>query len=437
MKSVNSALELKIPMRFDRDSQAKGWPLFEAQRHLMPGGNGTLTKVPRLFPDEPALMARGSGCRLWDVDGNEYIDFRCALGPVTLGYCYPEIDDAIRSQLSRGIVFGQPNELEFQLAEELIEVVPCAESVRFLKTGGEAVAATVKLARAFTGRNMLLGSGYHGWINGVENTSGILPGVVDNYRSFHYGDLSEVEALLEQHKGRVAAVLLAGAYAAMKPEDLFPRRLRELTKRHGVLLIIDEIVTGMRLRVGGYHEYYDFLPDLAVFSKGMANGMPISAFMGRRDIMDLAASSAVVSSTFSGEMLSISAALALLDVYRKKNVIAHLWKAGERMGAGLEEIFRRHGLPVELKGLAPCRALAFRAGSAAENLRLQRSVFRSLFRKGVYMNIICYVNHSHQPADIDEALERIDSACGTMQWEENGTPLAPLPAIGAVANMGT
>jgi len=424
-------------MRLSTESKAKGWSLFEARRELMPGGNGTLNKVPRLSPDEPALIRRGKGCRLWDVDDNEYIDFRCALGPVTLGYCYPEIDEAIRQQLSRGIVFGQPNELEFQLAEELTDVIPCMESVRFLKTGGEAVAATIKLARAYTGKDVLLGSGYHGWINGFEQTSGLAPGVEENYHSFHYGNLEEVERLLNDHEGRVAAVLLAGAYAAMSADDPFPARLRELTRRHGVLLIVDEIVTGFRLRTGGYHEYYDFLPDLSVFSKGMANGMPISVFGGRKDIMDLSATRAVVSSTFSGEMLSIAAALALLKIYREENVIEHLWNVGNQMSAGMERIFRECGLPIEMMGLAPCRALAFRAADQAENLRLQRALFRALYQHGVMMNIICYVNYSHRQRDVDQALELIETACRTLQWDQEATVSEePRPLIGAAANMG-
>jgi len=284
----------------------KGWSCFNGHKSAIAGGNGTLNKVPRLRPDEPALMERGKGCRMWDVDGNEYIDFRCALGPVTLGYAHPAVNEAIRAQLEKGVVFSHPAEQEFLLAKELIEAIPCAESVRFLKTGGEAVAATIKLARAFTGRNMVLGCGYHGWLNACEDTMGLAHGVRESHRSFDYGDLAAVEGLLREHDGDVAAVVLAGAYAAMEPVDAFPLALRELTERHNVLLIIDEIVTGYRLRLGGYHAFYDFLPDLAVFSKGMANGMPLSVFCGRREIMELAAGKAVVSSTFSGEALSIA-----------------------------------------------------------------------------------------------------------------------------------
>jgi len=403
----------------------------------MPGGNGTLNKVPRYAPDEPALMARGKGCRLWDVDGNEYIDFRCALGPVTLGYCYPEIDDAIRRQLSSGIVFGHPNELEFELAEELVTNIPCAESVRFLKTGGEAVAATIKLARAFTGRPMILGCGYHGWINGVEKTSGLAPGVAESHRSFAYGDLAGVQRLLEEHEGKVAAVVLAGAYAAMHADDRFPQELRKLTRQHGALLILDEIVTGFRLRLGGYHEFYDFLPDLAVFSKGIANGMPLSVFAGRREIMDLAASRAVVSSTFSGETLSVAAALALLKVYREHDVIGHLWQAGEQMGNGLREIFQRHGLPVELKGLAPCQAFVFHGDHRYASDRLQQAMFRACYKHGISLNVICFVNFSHGPQDIAQALERIDAACGDLSFDGGPARIDPaLATVGALANMG-
>lgn len=396
-----------------------------------------MSKVPKLFPDEPAMIARGSGCRVWDVDENEYIDFRCALGPITLGYCYPEIDAAIREQLGRGLVFGHPNEWEFRLARELIEVIPCFESVRFLKTGGEAVAAALKLARAFTGHSMVLGCGYHGWLNSVENTDGILQGARDNFRRFSYGSLAEVEALLSEHRGRVAAVLLAPDCTVLEQGDDFPSRLSDLVRASGAVMIVDEIVTGFRLGIGGYHEYYDFQPDLAVYSKGMANGMPLSVVGGRREIMDLSAGRAGISSTFSGEMLSIVAALALLKVYREEDVIAHLWNMGRRMANGMTQIFHNHGLPVEMNGLPPCPGFAFQAGQPKENQRLHRSLFRSFYRHGVSMHILCFVNYSHQADDIDEALERIDGACRDLEMEIGvGGSLPGITSVGVMAHAG-
>lgn len=373
---------------------------------------------------------------MWDCDGNEYIDFRCALGPVTLGYQTPQVNEAIVEQLRRGISFGQPTRLEFELAEKLVQVIPCAEAVRYLKTGGEAMAAAIRLARAATGRSVILTCGYHGWINATAG-AGQLPALRENQWAFDYGDEPGLAALFEQHRGKVAAVTLAGAYGVMRLGDSFPQQLRQLAEENGSLLIVDEIVTGFRLALGGWHDYYQTSADLAVFSKGIANGMPLSVLTGRADLLSQSASEAVVSSTFSGESLSIAAALAVLDVYRGQGVIEHLWKTGKIFMDACNVLFQEHGIPASFRGLPPCPALIFDPPEGSKDAqRWQRALFRALYRHGVSMYLVAYVNFSHKAADIEEALRRIAAACPEVDPEREEVADTNLPRIGAQANLG-
>lgn len=413
---------------------AAGWTLFDEARRLIPLGTGTNSKAALMRGNEPAYLVRARGCRAWDADGREYIDFRNALGPITLGHAYPRVNSAIAAQLADGIIYSYPHPLEVELARRLTRMIPAAQQVRYLKTGGEAMAAAIKLARAFTQRPMILSCGYHGWLQTVHHQSGIAPGVAENVISWRYGDLDCLQSLLKQHSGRVAAVTLAASYPDMAEKDPIPQTLRRLTEAHGVLLVIDEIVTGFRLAVGGWHEYYNLTPDLAVFSKGIANGMPLSVYLGRRDIMSLTETDATVSSTFSGETLSLAAACAVLDIYASEPVIAALWTQGRRLQEGLRAIFQRRGLPIELRGLPPCPRFIFDVADPSRGSRLRAALFAAAAHRGVLLYDVPYVNYSHSQADIDETLDRLDDACGRIDLHHlPDPPTAQRPVIGAAA----
>jgi glutamate-1-semialdehyde 2,1-aminomutase len=297
------------------------------------------------------------------------------------------------------------------------------------------MAAAIKLARAFTGRSLILTSGYHGWLQTVHHQPGIPAGVAENVLTYDYGDLEAVEALLKQHAGRVAAVTLSGSYADMTPEDSFPVALRRLTEEHGVLLVIDEIVTGFRLAIGGWHAYYGLKPDLAVFSKGMANGMPLSVYLGRRDIMELAQRGATISSTFSGETLSLAAACAVLDIYQREPVIQRLWEAGSRLRDGMVRIFQRYNLPIDIPGLPPCPRFVFDAAMLQRGPRLRAALFAAMAHRGVLLYDVPYVNYAHADQDIDQTLDRLEDACRAIDLNHLPEPPEPAtgPAIGAAA----
>ena len=383
----------------------------------IPWGSSTCSKMARLMPDEPGVIVRGKGCRVWDADGREYIDYRNSLGPITLGYCFPATDDAIREQLDNGIIFGHPHPLEGEVAELLRDVLPCAEKVRFLKTGGEAVAACIKLARCHTGRDHVVQIGYNGWVNSLASGGRTLPGQLAEstpagvpaalsslHHSAGWNDIEGVKALFEQAGDQIAALVVASAYSAAKAGETFYPFLREITAEHGTVLVYDEIVTGFRFAIGGVQEYWGVTPDLAVFAKGVANGMPLSVYAGKAAIMD-ELSKATVSSTYGGETLSLAAAKACIQTYTNEGVIGHLWEQGKRLADGLERLFCDYSIPMQCSGMdcAPC--IDFKPEAPAD---LRERFARAAYRNGVSFYNLAYINFSHKAADIDETLERVE-----------------------------
>jgi glutamate-1-semialdehyde 2,1-aminomutase len=363
------------------------------------------------------VSVSGKGCRVLDADGREFIDFRNALGPVSLGYCIPEIDAAIKAQLDNGIIFGHPHLLEGETAKLLCEAVPCAERARFLKTGGEAVAACIRLARGCTGRKHIIQIGYNGWLNSLgagglilpgQASAAVPPGVVPELSALHHtcrwNDREMLENLFVRYPGEIAAVVVAADYYDMPAGKFFYPELRELTRKHKTLLIFDEIVTGFRIALGGVQEYFGVTPDLAVFAKGIANGMPLSAYVGRAKYMEKL-NTVSVSSTYGGETLSLAAARAVIDFYRKHDVIGHLWRMGEIFWAGFAALIEKYGIPAEIRGMPPVSFIYFNEDATPA---LIDNFYRNIYRNGVSLYRGGYISYSHQPEDIEEALERIE-----------------------------
>ena len=389
---------------------------------VLPYGSSTNSKAPRLPDVEPAVVARAKGCRVWDLDGREFIDFRNGLGPISLGYAYPAVDEAIRAQLADGIVFGHPHRLEGEVAERACELIPCAEMARFLKTGGEAMAACFRLARAFTERDHVVQIGYNGWLNSLapggmcrpgEALTGLPPGVPAAVAQLHHAcgwnRIEQLREVFAAYPGQIAAVAVAASHADMAAGETFYPALRELTRQEGALLIHDEIVTGFRVATAGVQEYFGVTPDLAVFAKGIANGMPLSVYCGRRDVMQLCGpgGGVTVSSTYGGEALSLAAAKAVMGIYRDEDVCRYLWRQGEAMWTGLNRIFTEQGVPLAMQGFWPCPQLVAQPGAAPD---LLNRFLAAAFAHGVSLYGVSYVNYSHQDADLAEALERLAPA---------------------------
>jgi glutamate-1-semialdehyde 2,1-aminomutase len=290
---------------------------------------------------------------------------------------------------------------------------------RFLKTGGEANAACFRLARAFTGRDHIVQIGYNGWLNTLAAGGMYRPGVAlegmpkgvpaDVARLHHACGWNQIERLRElfaAYPGQIAAVAVAASYADMAAGNTFYPALRELTEAEGALLVYDEIVTGFRVATGGVQEYFGVTPDLAVFAKGIANGMPLSVYCGRRDVMELCGpgGGVTISSTYGGEALSLAAAKVVMGVYRDERVCAYLWRQGETMWGGLNAVFAEHGVPLAMKGFWPCPQLVALPGAPAD---LTSRFLTAAFAHGVALYGVSYVNFSHADADLAEALDRL------------------------------
>jgi glutamate-1-semialdehyde 2,1-aminomutase len=294
----------------------------------------------------PLFLSSGRGCRVTDPDGNIYIDYLQGLMTNILGYVDPDVDAAVRRQLELGVSFSLPTSLEADLAERLVEDIPCAEMVRFGKNGSDATTAAIRLARAHTGRDRIALCGYHGWHDWYIGTTTRSAGVPDAIRTmsdtFAFGDVEALADHIVRNGGSHAAVILEPAGAAV-PDPTFLPALRALCDREGVLLIFDEIVTGFRMGPGGAQEHYGVTPDLACFGKAMANGLPISAVVGRREVM-IGMEDIFFSGTYGGEALSLAAAIATLDKLKAEKVAPRLWALGETLMARSNDAVAATGL---------------------------------------------------------------------------------------------
>jgi glutamate-1-semialdehyde 2,1-aminomutase len=399
----------------DTHTTAESWRLYDAACKVIPMGTQTHSKAPResLRDVEPCFLERGSGCRVWDVDGNEYIDFRAGLGPITLGYAYPEVVEAVQRQAADGFVFSYAHPLEVSVAEDLVELIPCAEEVRFLKTGGEAMAAAHRLARAYTKRDTILTCGYHGWIN-VMNRPGMPESIQSVYEQLPWGDVGAFEEAIQRHPFDIAAISVACDYVGMEMAESFLPELRRLCDEHGAVLVFDEIVTGFRLRIGGAQELFGVTPDLAVFAKGITNGVPLSCYLGKREIMETVRD-VVISSTFGGDTLGLAAARAVIGVYQTEDVIGRLWARGERLHAGVAEITERLEVAAGFQGFAPLGIFSFNPEGADQNRENYDRLCAEMFRRGILLYTVCYPSFSHTEGDIDLALEAFDAALRVMK----------------------
>jgi glutamate-1-semialdehyde aminotransferase len=381
--------------------------LWAEGERLIPGGSQTNSKRPGAyaFGAYPIYAARAEGARIWDVDGNVYLDYVNALGPVSLGYCHPAVDGAIREQLERGIISGLLWPVEVEVARGLVEAVPGAEAVRFFKGGGEATAAAARIARAHTGRHLILNAGYRGWPDtwAAGRDPAVPPALAPYVLDFRHDSLDGLRTLLERHAGEVAAVFMDVPYDGPLPEGHLAA-VRDLAHGAGALFVLDEIVGGFRLAVGGGGAYYGVVPDLAVFAKGMANGMPLAAVVGRREVM-AAAERSLISLTYGGEALSLAAAAAVLRVYREQDVLGHLWTVGRRLMEGLDAAAREAGVPFRCAGYPPMAAMRLDV-PADEVGPAWRALLAGCARRGVLLRRggLNFVTLAHTAADVDETV---------------------------------
>jgi glutamate-1-semialdehyde aminotransferase len=402
-------------MTTPRRSFDRSMAMLARARRSIPGASQTLSKGADMFVEGayPVFLQRGRGCRVWDVDGGEYIDYLLGLASITLGYAYPAVTEAVARQLGEGSIFSLPHPLEVEVAERLIEVIPCAEWVRFLKTGSEANSAAIRVARAHTGRDVVLYCGYSGWHDWYAITTPRSKGIPKDFARFivpfNYNDLPSLERALDEHYGNVAAVIMEAALIDA-PAPGFLEGVKKAAHDHGALLIFDEIVTGFRWAIGGAQEYFGVVPDLATFGKGMANGLPLSAVVGRGELARQF-EEVFVSSTFGGDTLALAAARATIDEYQRQPVIAHLWIAGGRFQEGFRRAAGRTGVPAECVGFPVHPKIVFRHAKDETNRALMSLFLQETGRRGVIFHFAGFnISFSHSDVDVDESLEACEAA---------------------------
>jgi glutamate-1-semialdehyde aminotransferase len=384
--------------------------------NVIPSATQTFSKGRRAYVEGvgPAFVARARGSRVWDVDGHEYIDYPMGLGAVTLGHAYPAVNEAVSRQLADGVSFSLAHPLEVELAEALTEVIPGADMVRFGKNGSDATSGAVRAARAVTGREVIACCGYHGWqdwfIATTSRRRGIPAAVCELTVPFAYNDLGSLERVFAEHAGRVAAVIMEPV-GVVPPAPGFLEGVRDLARRHGALLIFDEIVTGFRLALGGAQALFGVVPDLACFGKGLGNGFPIAAVVGRREIMEVF-DEIFFSFTFGGEAASLAAALATVREMCDKPVIAHLWRQGERLRDGLNARVRAAGLArhVECVGYPPRTVVTFADPDGGDPAVLKTLFLQESITRGVLLGGGMNVSFSHDDADVERTLAAYEAA---------------------------
>ena len=391
--------------------------LWARSEGLIPAGTQTLAKGPTQFSKgvAPKYLRRGKGARVWDVDGNEFLDYNMAIGPIILGYCHPAVDEAIRHQLEDGIVFSLMHPLEVELAELLREVVPHAESVRFSKTGCDVTSAAVRLARAYTGRERVLCCGYHGWhdwyISVTDRNAGIPAYTGELTHTFSYNDLDSVIDAIDDG----TACVILEPFVFERENGNFLDGLREICDRYGALLIFDEMWTGFRCALGGAQEFLGVRADLALFSKAMANGMPISAITGRRDVMSLLEKDVFFFTTFGGEALSLAASIACIQFIRDHAVTQDIAGLGQRLLNGVNGITAELGLDcISLAGY-PFRTLLNFSASAGNPLEMKTLVQQELLRRGILWSGIHNLCFAHTQEDVDYTVRAFAEALGVLK----------------------
>jgi glutamate-1-semialdehyde 2,1-aminomutase len=430
----------KDHLRNEGATMGKGQKLWHRAKRVIPGGNMLLSKRAEMFLPElwPAYFSRAEGCRLWDLDGHQYTDMSImGIGTNTLGYGNPEVDAAVMETVKSGNMSTLNCPEEVWLAERLIELHPWADMVRFTRSGGEANAVAVRIARASAGRSKVAICGYHGWhdwylaanlADDKELEGHLLPGLAPNgvpqelrgsVLTFQYNDFEGLKALIDEHD---IGVVKMEASRNQGPEDGFLQKVRQLTTERGVILIFDECTSGFRETFGGLHKKYGVEPDMAMFGKALGNGYAIAAAIGRREVME-AAQSTFISSTFWTERIGPSAGLKTLDVMEKTRSWETITETGKEICDQWEKLARKHSLPLTINGLP---ALASFSMKAENWLKYKTYITQEMLKRDYLAANAIYVCTEHTQSIIEEYFQLLDPIFATISECENGRSITDL-----------
>jgi glutamate-1-semialdehyde aminotransferase len=404
---------------------SKSQELFEAAKGLIPGGVLGARKPADFIEGEyPIFLETGKGCRLTDVDGNEFIDFMCGYGPIILGYREDEVDDAVYRQIKdKGFCFTLTQRYQNILAEKLKELVPSSELSIFLKTGSDATSAAIRISRAYTKKLKVMRCGYHGWHDWcVEMKGGIPQKLFEDVFEFQYNNLDQLAELMKVHGDETAAIIMTpfghpNHQEMQIPKPGFLEGVKEIAEKYGAVLVYDEIRTGFRLSMGGAQKLYGVTPHLSVLGKAIANGYPISVVTGKEEVMMAAASKLFISSTFFPNSDAFIAALKTIEILERENVLQNIWQKGEKFMQAIQNLIDKHNVGAELTGIPPMFYITFKKDESGEYKSKRTKFYTQLIRRGFFFSPFhhAYISYRHTQEDLDLTLKAIDESFASLK----------------------
>ncbi len=392
--------------------QTQSQLLFEKAKNIIPGGVNSPVRAGQAVGIDPPFIDRAEGCYLWDLEGNRYIDYVCSWGPMILGHAHPEVVAALRKRLAAGTSYGAPTELELQMAETIVKMVPSIEMVRMVNSGTEATMSALRLARGFTGRNKIVKfeGCYHGHSDsllvsagsgvatlGIPGTPGVPADLAAQTISLTFNNLDEVFQTFEKFGPQIAAVILEpipGNMGVIIPDKAFLEGVRQVTRENETVLIFDEVITGFRVAPGGAQALYGIIPDLTCLGKIIGGGLPVGAYGGRRDIMERIAPVGDIyqAGTLSGNPLAMAAGLATLKLLQTDPIYPDLEKKGKLLFSGLEDVMRSAGVEVTFNRVGSMGSFFFSsdpvsdfASAKKSSAELFKGYYAGMLAQGVYL----------------------------------------------------
>lgn len=431
--------------------------LYEKAKQVIGSGTNTFSRAPGVFPIgvSPKFLDKQDGCHTWDVDGNEYIDMVMGCGPVTLGHNHPVINKAIKDQMDKGgILYSMLNPLEVEVAEKLIDVIDCAEMVKFSKNGSDVCAASVKLARHVTGRDIIFQWGYHGfqdwYIGATDRNAGVPKAVRDLTITFDYEDTDKLREMFQKYKGQVAAIVMEPVIGQRQlcsnlsseqcrdfPENSYGpcnncaqkqilEEIKNIAHENGALLIFDEMISGFRFSMGGAGKYFGVSPDLATFGKGITNGMPLGVLVGKKEHMQHF-DKVFLSSTYAPEALTLAAASANIDFYIENNVIDDLWKKGTYIDNNFQKVIEKHNLSknVSLAGYSVRLMVNTHGDDGLQDPKLATLYQQEMFRNGILcFSGVLMLSYALNDSDLELIVDAFDRTCKVIKEAlDSGKPI--------------
>lgn len=409
----------------------KGSLLWDRAKQIIPGGNQLLSKRAEQFlPDHwPAYYQSAKGCLVQDLDGKWYRDFSImGIGTCSLGYANQEVNDAVISAIQNGSMSTLNCYEEVQLAEALTNLHPWVGGVRFARSGGESCSIAIRIARAYTGRDVVLFSGYHGWhdwylatnlADGENLNSQLLPGLepagvpsslTGSVFPFMEGDIDAFDAYIENYKGQIGAVMME-IWRYQDPDLDFIHHVQKRCQEEGIILIFDEISSGFRLSTGGSHSIWDLEPDICILGKALGNGHPIGAVIGRDDIMD-AAQSSFISSSYWTERVGFAASLKVLEIFERDNIVEGLKSSGSKIKNGLNQMIKQTELDIKIIGVDSVPIIAF---GGDYRLEVKTLFTQEMLKRGFLAGNVIYVSHAHKDEDIESYLDAVSETLDICQ----------------------